>query len=570
MNRTSLIGPLTCALLLGSLSCGIDIEETPTTGTTATPCTSSDDCEGALECVNFRCVGAEPDSDVDGDTINDDVDNCPGVENTDQANGDGDQFGDACDTDLDNDGIINDNDNCDTVENADQADFDRDDIGDVCDPDDDNDGVEDTSDNCPELANPLGDGETVQPDSDGDGIGNACDDDYVPPPACACTERQTCVEETGECVEPDVCYTDLDCNTGNYCVGSTCIPVPDAECRADNDCVDGTCDQQTLECIAFECSSDTDCPSTMTCAGSYCTDCSDTFPCPGNQECLQGGFCDDATTCSSDADCILGRMCNMTSGACEAPACSNDAYEPNAGVQWNDEGQEVIEAYESLTTGSYDFEICLQDDLLLYDEDWFLLDTQGGDGVILNAQHDPSIGFLEMNLAQGSNAPFQRAVCAMDYCTIQNGNLPDGQVHVWLKAPQGHKLPVSLSVEILSGGFCINDGWEPNNDAAGSLQIGTDPVDEYRDFELCPGDEDWDMVEVTAGRTLDIELNAYDDEAVSIEIYAGDTSEGNRLIRDTQPEETKSFSFSPTETTVYYIRLFSDTRASGLISFTTL
>lgn len=43
--------------------------------------------------------------DTDGDGIGDNVDNCPSVANTNQANADADTLGDACDTDDDNDGL---------------------------------------------------------------------------------------------------------------------------------------------------------------------------------------------------------------------------------------------------------------------------------------------------------------------------------------------------------------------------------------------------------------------------------------------------------------------------------
>lgn len=72
--------------------------------------------------------------DSDGDGVDDDVDNCPGVANTSQADADNDGTGDACDEDADGDGI------------------------------------NDTDDNCPGIANPN------QSDSDGDGIGDSCDD----------------------------------------------------------------------------------------------------------------------------------------------------------------------------------------------------------------------------------------------------------------------------------------------------------------------------------------------------------------------------------------------------------
>jgi VCBS repeat-containing protein len=44
-------------------------------------------------------------SDLDGDSIGDNADNCPNAANTNQANFDADAMGDACDPDVDNDGI---------------------------------------------------------------------------------------------------------------------------------------------------------------------------------------------------------------------------------------------------------------------------------------------------------------------------------------------------------------------------------------------------------------------------------------------------------------------------------
>lgn len=123
-------------------------------------------------------------------------DNCPTVANADQANTDGDGFGNVCDpcpddflNDLDNDGICagpthrapktGHGDNCPTLANASQTDGDQDGRGNVCDnclsvanptqADADGDGRGDACDNCPTVSNPT------QPDSDGDGDGDACD-----------------------------------------------------------------------------------------------------------------------------------------------------------------------------------------------------------------------------------------------------------------------------------------------------------------------------------------------------------------------------------------------------------
>ena len=68
---------------------------------------------------------------ADGDTVRDDIDNCPTIANGGQEDADQDGIGDACD-------------NCPENANPDQTDFDGDGIGDVCDP-----CPEDPENTCP-------------------------------------------------------------------------------------------------------------------------------------------------------------------------------------------------------------------------------------------------------------------------------------------------------------------------------------------------------------------------------------------------------------------------------------
>jgi len=71
--------------------------------------------------------------DLDGDMVPEygfGADNCPGVYNPEQYDGDLDGAGDACDPDLDGDGILNLVDNCNGVFNHEQIDRDRDGRGD--------------------------------------------------------------------------------------------------------------------------------------------------------------------------------------------------------------------------------------------------------------------------------------------------------------------------------------------------------------------------------------------------------------------------------------------------------
>ena len=160
------------------------------TGSDPFTVTITDDLGGTTEQVVSITITA-PDSDRDG--AYDHQDNCPSVSNADQANLDGDTFGDACDNDKDGDGFTsdfdlndlnayfstdpdgdgvdssgeshyennvclkppgcNDNDpcitvcyvppqdNCPFINNSDQNDLDNDNIGNVCDPDADGDGL---------------------------------------------------------------------------------------------------------------------------------------------------------------------------------------------------------------------------------------------------------------------------------------------------------------------------------------------------------------------------------------------------------------------------------------------
>lgn len=128
-------------------------------------------------------------TDIDGDGVSNNTDNCLVVANPGQENADADSEGDACDVDDDNDGILDGADNCPNNANFDQDDNDGDGDGDVCDEDDDDDGILDDGDNSgTDHDNPCTGGETAdcddncpfvanadQIDTDGDLIGDACD-----------------------------------------------------------------------------------------------------------------------------------------------------------------------------------------------------------------------------------------------------------------------------------------------------------------------------------------------------------------------------------------------------------
>ena len=144
-------------------------------------------------------------SDLDGDGIEDNIDNCPLVSIPSQLDTDNDGQGNLCDIDDDGDGVIDEKDDF-PLDSTETTDTDNDTIGNNADTDDDNDGVLDTDDDFPldntETTDTDGDGtgnnadtdddgdgvadsedncplddNNNQADTDGDGIGDACDDE---------------------------------------------------------------------------------------------------------------------------------------------------------------------------------------------------------------------------------------------------------------------------------------------------------------------------------------------------------------------------------------------------------
>ncbi len=98
------------------------------------------DVMAKLSPISFNKLAS---TDIDGDTIDNPVDNCPFIPNKNQKDSDEDSHGDKCDnvpkqknydqSDVDRDGVGDIIDNCKMAENPGQYDADKDGIGDACD-----------------------------------------------------------------------------------------------------------------------------------------------------------------------------------------------------------------------------------------------------------------------------------------------------------------------------------------------------------------------------------------------------------------------------------------------------
>ena len=196
--------------------------------------------------------------DIDGDLILNNIDNCPTTPNHNQADLDGDGVGDACDNceatvnpdqlDGDLDGVGDACDNCRTTPNADQADTDGDGVGNVCDncvttanpgqADLDGDGVGDLCDNCRTTPN------ADQIDGDQDGVGDVCDNCATTPNSDQLDGDQDGVGDACDnCrTTPNTDQLDVDADgVGDAC--DNCVDVFNtSQADLDNDGIGNKCD----------------------------------------------------------------------------------------------------------------------------------------------------------------------------------------------------------------------------------------------------------------------------------------------------------------------------------------
>ena len=355
---------------------------------------------------------------------------------------------------------------------------------------------------------------------------------------CGCTGLQTC-DSSGACVAAPICTTDADCLTPQVCVTGACVDTP--ECRFSYDCPQGaSCFEELGECGLDTCVTNADCPSTLVCAANgSCSQCDANSDCSGNQVCT-GGRCFEGASCTNDGDCIRGRVC--TTGSCENPACVADSFEPN----------DIMANAAAINAGITDITLCQ------FDADMLSLTNAIGDGLIVRATFDPSLGSININ-AYDSNEDYLgdglgTVLGGTFLYTIEN--LPTATTVLEVTPVSGALIPVSLDVAIIPEGFCLDDDNEPNNDTTTAIGFGLDPPNLYVFATTCPNDEDWFSAELSAGSELIVIVDLYEGPPPIVELL---DATGEVLLRDASGLSTKELVFTndDSQSATYYVRILT-------------
>lgn len=361
-----------------------------------------------------------------------------------------------------------------------------------------------------------------------------------------CPEGFRCNRPLNVCEEDIGCFNNSDCAEGDVCNPGTgaCEMGCTAEteqvvCGIRQHCADGRC---------VECAGDGDCGPGLSCnvkAGR----CAGPSMCFSDRECGAGTICNRATStcteppapCDSDDDCLDDERCDLARGRCLAAECRPDQYEPND----NPEGA------SSIVAGVIrDLTLCGQQD-----EDWFRIALRAGDRININVETDLlAAGGLDVQLRDGSGRILKSNPLLVDHSVAVAA---DYFIRVVTADVQAR---YALHILVVRGVPCSDDTYEPNNEPsqAATLAPGT-----HSNLQACPGDPDWYVVDVPAGRTIGASLT-HDPLRGDLDLFLLDSDGRTQLAssRTVDPVEEVS-SRNVTGGRAYLLVLSGDSRSQN-------
>jgi hypothetical protein len=303
-----------------------------------------------------------------------------------------------------------------------------------------------------------------------------------------CPEGERCNHTLNVCEENLGCFGDDDCLETEVCNPGTgmcelrCTAETEIDvCQAREQCIEGRC----VECI-----DDEQCGPGLVCnveAGR----CAGALTCFVDRDCEAGRICNRATStctpppppCKNNGDCLEDERCDLQRGRCVLRACLPDLDEPN----------DEQTAATTITAGTREgLTVCGSE------EDWYRIVLRRGDRINVNVDADVLVaGGLDVQLRDASGRELARDPLLLDAVVTQ-----DGSYFLRIRT-QDEQARYALHVIVVRGVPCDDDAFEENDEVGEAAAL---PHGESRNLQACPGDPDWYVVEVPAGKAIAVDL----------------------------------------------------------------
>ncbi len=289
-----------------------------------------------------------------------------------------------------------------------------------------------------------------------------------------CAEYEIC--RNGLCLPRGECQSDSECGVAERCntLTQACVQcVSTADCRLGGRCISSTCR------AAFSCETDADCGAPLRCAAesSTCHECTRSEHCATGQVC-EGGRCFGSQSCGPGVFCGPGEEC--LDGSCAWFTCPDDGL--GAGPV----------PYQAAPS-----EPGLVDEISLCPNTWhwFVYDARVRDGLIVDLSYQTTLDHPDLLVWAGTGTG---AAVLGEPAITETGQRIEvsllsraGPVWIGVRGINEH-LMASLEVEVVPGGLCEDDEYEPNHSPELAVRL-PDTVAGTTSIEAiaCFGNEDW-------------------------------------------------------------------------------
>ncbi len=357
----------------------------------------------------------------------------------------------------------------------------------------------------------------------------------------------------GKCQEPTLCWSDSDCIGDRKCQKGECVDEIKG-CRQLDCPPKHLCNAEDGVCEAYPCDNDSQCGGSRRCSeiSHVCTECVEDADCGAGNTC-HSYRCIPGTKdgCRHALDCKKGEACHTKHNRCiKLDTCVNDNMEPN----------DKPEQAKPLEPGEYQLHQCAED------QDWFTIDVQAGESLMISMTYPFEEGLPEVKIANPEGNEIQRAVDRFGEGYIA---LPveeykeDTKVLFTVKYKDGTGMPYTLEVMRGFQLFCTEDQWEPNDIMEEAV---TRPPNIYYSMRICDGRDDWFQTDIDVGQEFIVNVETTNGQAPLVEIYEEGTAE--RVAFDFSEEKAKAVTYKTRKAGKHYVRLFprylDDTSSYGL------